>query len=104
MANLELKSSTGFDIKTLRAMDDAQLLDILGLVNTLNDFKEDLEEADKLSGKAREEVQERINNMLSPRIYPGDLGYAIEDAQRRAKKNQSGKDAMADESPSSVID
>jgi hypothetical protein len=91
-----------YTIKDLQAKTDQELMDLLGLTNTLNGFKEDLGEADALKGKAREDVEERINDMLNPRIYPNDLSYAIEDAKRRAAK--TGKEALADDSPASVMD
>jgi hypothetical protein len=89
------------DIKALLKLDDTGLAEILGFNRKVAAFREDLQEADKLTGKAREEVQERVDEMLTPNVYPGDLGYAIE---RATRKKQSGKEALADCSCTSVMD
>lgn len=76
-------------IKDFAAAEDAELRGILGLEKSLEDFKEVIAEANKLSGKARTEFENRLQNRFAPSVYPGDFRYMLEDAQRAAnpKKN-----------------
>jgi hypothetical protein len=73
-------------INTLLALDDAQLSAKLGYDKRLKDFKDNLSEANKLSGKAREKVVDRLDSMLNPKIYDDDLKWTVESAQRLQAK------------------
>lgn len=103
MAKLELNRSTGFTISELRKLDDAAILDLLGYVNKVNAFKEHLAEADNLSGKARTIFEEKLDKMLTPNVYPDELGWMIKDSKRQAKPS-SGKEEMANCCCDSVLD
>jgi hypothetical protein len=93
--------ATKLGIADLKKKTDAELIELFGYDRKLEDFKEALEEGDKLTGKAREKVEDRINEMLTPRVYPEDLKYTVESAKRSAK---TGKEAMNDCCCASVID
>lgn len=84
-------------LEELKSKSDAELLEMLGFKNQLDEFKESLAEAEKLKGKAKEHVEDRVNEMLTPRIYPGDLKYAVKSAQRKTaegEKNYCGCDIL----------
>lgn len=87
-----------YGIDTLKAKKDPELLELLGLDQKLAVFKEALAEADTLKGEPRKKVEDRINSMLTPNIYPEDLRYAVRDAKR------SGKEEMCNCCPTSVMD
>lgn len=70
-------------IDQLLAMDDTALGSKFGFTQKLEAAKEDLKEAATLKGDARESVVERINSMLTPNIYPDDIGYAVKNAKRK---------------------
>lgn len=80
-------------ISELKKKDDAALLELLGYNEKLAEFKSAIEEADKLSGKPREKVEERIREMFTPHVYPDSIKYAVESAKRSAKR--SGKEELA---------
>jgi hypothetical protein len=88
-------------IKDLKTKSDAELLELLGYTNKLAEFKTNIAEADKLTGKARELVEQRVQDMMTPNVYPTEIKWAIEDATRKSK---GGKEALADDSPDSVMD
>ena len=88
-------------IKNLVGKSDEELLELLGYASKVEEFKENLAAADKLEGKAREKVEERIEKMFTPHVYPDEIKWAIEDATRKSK---SGKEAMNDCSCASVLD
>lgn len=79
-------------IAELKAMDDAKLLEVLGFQQQVDQFKAQIAEADSLKGDAREKVEEEIQRMFTPHVYPGDLKYSIERAKR---KNRTGKEEAA---------
>lgn len=81
-------------IAELVAMDDTALADVLGFSNKLLQAKEDLAKLATLSGAAREEAEDRISSMLTPNIYPSEISYIYDDAQRRAKSKKSGKEEL----------
>ena len=82
------------DIKSLLALDDAALTAKLGLDTRLASFKEELAEADKMEGKAREHVESRLKEMFSPKVYIDDLKYAVESAERMGKKSSGPCDLV----------
>lgn len=84
-------------IKALLALDDAELSVKLGYAKKIESFKEDLMEADKLTGEARDEVNEKIDQMLTPNIWPEDLKHSIERAKRKGAKGNKT-------TPASVLD
>lgn len=88
-------------IESLKGMADAELAGLLGHPQELEQFKDGLKEADALKGKARETVEDQIAEMLTPHVYPGEIRHMVASAKR---KEQTGKDALADCCPCSVID
>lgn len=86
-------------ITMLGGMDDAGLMKKMGLEDKLDEAKAAIQEMQGLTGKAREEAQERLKRMFEPSIYPGEMKYIVEDAKRAAK---NGKDELCDCSPCSV--
>lgn len=97
-----LKSTKNLSIEGLLGMTDAQLMEVLGFNQEIEAIRTDLTAMSKMSGKAREEADRQITDMLSPDISSSRIHWAKEDAQRAGKR--SGKDELADESPSSVMD
>lgn len=83
-----------WDIKTLQGKTDDELQTLLGFKSKIECFREDLATADKLSGKARETVERRLEEMFTPRPYVEDLKYTIESAERQAKR-KTGKGEAA---------
>lgn len=71
-------------IKTLLALDDAELSAKLGYTKKLEGFKEDLMEADKLTSDARKKVEDRLESMFTPNIWPDELHHVVESAKRKA--------------------
>lgn len=90
-----------YSIKALLAMTPEQQLEVFGLNDELEEIIERLQEADKLSGKPRQDVEDEIQEMFEPNIDGDRIRWAIEDAKRR---NATGKQALADGSPCSVLD
>lgn len=91
-------------IKDLVGKTEEELLDLFGFQDKVKDAKEELGKMDKLEGKARELAEERIERMFEPHVYPDEFKWIREDAERAAKRKQTGKEALCDCSPSSVID
>lgn len=89
-------------VATLAALSDAELMDVLGLSQTLKTAKKNIGEMQKLTGKALEYANERVARMLTPNVYPNDFSYIVEDAKRKAKC-QTGEEARCDCSPCSVL-
>lgn len=83
-------------IKSLMALDDSELSAKLGFARRIEEFKESLQTADGLEGDARKRVNDRIEEMLNPRIYTEDLKYTVESAQREAARKKSGKTEPVD--------
>jgi len=87
--------------EALLKLSDAELMQLLGMDKTLNEVKTAMQEASKLTGKAREYILERLDRMFTPNVYPHDFKYMVEDAKR---KNATGKDAKQDCCCTSVLD
>lgn len=81
-------------IKTLLALSDDELAAKLGYAKRIADFRADLERGGALTGEPRKLVEDKINSMLTPNIWPEDLKYTVERAERKA----SGKDKTTPES------
>lgn len=90
-----------YTLEDLKNKTDAEFYELFGYDRQVAEFKDTLSEAEKLPPKGKEKVEDRLNEMLSPRIYPEDLKYTVESAKR---KEQSGKEALCDCSPASVLD
>lgn len=88
-------------VDELAGKTDAELLELLGFASQVDEFKEALGEAKALKGKARERIEERVNEMLTPHVYPGDLKYAVKSAKR---ETATGKEALNDCCCASVLD
>lgn len=88
-------------IESILKLSDAELHDLLGHHKELEDVRKGLSEAAKLTGKAREEAENRIEDMFRPKVYTGELKYLAEDAKRRVKMD--AKMALEDDSPASVV-
>ena len=88
-------------LSDLQKMNDQELLELLGFSERVDKFKEQLSETAKLPPKQKTFVEERIQRMLTPNIYGDELEWAIQDAKR---KDQTGKEAMADCCCRSVLD
>lgn len=74
-----------YTISELKKLDDAGVRELLGLDDKVETFKKHLAEADALTGKARTIFEEKITRMLTPNVYPDELGYMIKSSQREAK-------------------
>lgn len=83
-------------IDELVAMDDSSLMEVFGFTQKLKAAKEDLKELATLGGKAREDAEERVANMLTPNIYPSDFQFIYEDVTR---KNKDGQAELDDPTP-----
>lgn len=90
-------------VATLAKLTDQELMDVLGLSQTLKNAKKNIAEMQKLEGKALEYANERVARMLTPNIYPHDFNYIVEDAKRKSKQ-QTGKEAACDCNPCCLID
>jgi len=88
-------------VENLAKLSDNELATLFGLTKQLEDIKKAIKEMQTLTGKAREYAEERIENMLTPHIYPGDVKYIVEDAKRSVKKD--AKTEMCNCSPDSVL-
>lgn len=87
-------------LEELAGLDDQETLELLGFAEKADAFKKKIEEARKLKPSQKAYVEERINKMLTPNIYGDEVDWAIRDAKR---KEQTGKEAMADDTPESVL-
>lgn len=90
-------------IDTIAALSDDELLEVMGFKRQIAEARKALAEMQKLTGDARKYAEERIVSMFTPHVYPSEFKYIVEDAQRKAKK-QDGKAALCDCSPCSVLD
>ena len=73
-------------IKKLKAMDDAAILTQFGFDKKVTKFKEDLERGDKLTGDARDKLNETLEKAFQPSTYViEDLGWQIDRAEKKAK-------------------
>lgn len=91
-------------IKDLVGKSDEELMEVFGFKEKVANAKEELAKIDKLTGKAREDAEERISRMFEPHVYPDEFQWIRESAERKAKAKQSGKEALCDCSPASVLD
>lgn len=99
----ELRSGENTNtIEGLMKLSDAELLDLLGYNRKLAQVREDLAEMSKLTGKARELAEEKVERLLTPDISEYQFRYALEDAQREAKP-KTAKAAYEADSPASVV-
>jgi hypothetical protein len=89
-------------IEHLAGLSDEELHHMLGHKKVLEEARAGLAEAQKLTGKARDHAEKRIEEMFTPHIYGGEFKYLAEDA-RRAVKDKSKEAALNDTSPSSVL-
>lgn len=72
-------------INELSGLDDASLGAKLGFNDKVKAFRDDLARADKLSGDARKSVVKAIDQMFKPNIYPDELRWKVESAERKEK-------------------
>lgn len=86
-------------IKALLALTPEELSAKLGFTKQVEQFQADLAEADKLTGDARKTVETRLDEMITPKIWPGDLHHTVERAKAKEAAKASGKTT-----PASVLD
>lgn len=92
-------------IEEMAGKSDAELQALLGIDKKVKAFREALEEAKGLKPEGRKAVEDRLERMLTPNVYPEDLKYAIEQAKRAEQKGSAGaKAAMQDCCPCSCLD
>lgn len=72
-------------ISQMLKLDDAALAKALGFADKVKSFKEDLTRADKLEPKFRTGVNESLEKMFQPNIWPEDLKYKVDKAERKQK-------------------
>lgn len=89
-------------IEGLMKLSDAQLMDVLGMSRRLAQVREDLTEMSKLTGKARELAEEKVERLLTPDISESSFRWALQDAQNEAKP-KTAKAAYESDSPASVV-
>lgn len=89
-------------IESVSAMSDEELHHLMGHKQQMAEARKGLEEASKLTGKARQHAEDRIHEILTPRIYGGEFKYLASDAMDKVKR-ETGKEALANDSPSSVL-
>lgn len=77
----------------LKGFTDEQLSEALGFNAKIEDFKSQIAEADSLKGNARKEVEQEIERMFSPRVYPEDLKYKVEHAKHKASRKDGKGEA-----------
>lgn len=83
-------------LEELLALSDADLSEKLGYDDKLEQFKADLAAAKKLTGKARDRVNQSLNDMFTPRDYAAqDFHWAVQDA---------GNKAAGKTTPQSIVD
>lgn len=93
LGQAQIKDALATDtIKRLKAMTDEELGSVLGFDKKVKAMKASLEEADALSGKAREHMIRKLDDRLAPNLYGGDLDWMIRDAKREAspQKDKGG--------------
>lgn len=99
----EEKSGSEGMIEKIMGLSDTELSHLLGHTRKLEQVKEDVHAMHKLTGKARELAEEKLERLLTPEIGEHQFRYALEDAQREAKPHKTGPEAYADASPTSVV-
>lgn len=88
-------------ISRLAAMNDEELAQVLGMTQKFQDTKAQIQTLNGIKGEGRKYAEQRISEMLTPRVY--DLDYIVEAAQRKNSKKDA-KAALNDCSPCSVLD
>lgn len=91
-----------YSIAALLALTPEQQLETFGLNDKLEEIREYLGEMAKLEGKAKDEAERIVADMFSPDIDVHRMKWALEDAKLAGK--QTGKQALCDCSPTSVLD
>lgn len=91
-------------LKEILAMDDAALASLLGHDQALESFKEELAKLDSLSGAARKDAEDRLQDRLTPKVEAHDLRWIREDAVRATSKKKSGSEEYNDLSPATIMD
>ena len=72
----------------LSGADDSTLMEKLGLNEKLASAKDTLGKLASLpAGKPREQAVKRVEDMLAPNFYPGELDYIYERATEKPKDN-----------------
>jgi hypothetical protein len=89
-------------IESIQALSDDEIHTLLGHKKDLENVRKGLTETAKLTGKAREYAEKRIQDWFTPHVYAGDFKYLAEDAVRATAK-KTAKDALNDTSPCSVL-
>lgn len=97
-----LKSDKNLSIEGLLGMSDEQLFEVLGYTQEMKAIRDDLTAMSKMTGKAREEADRQVTDMLSPDVSASRIHWAREDAARAGER--TGKEELANEAPSSVLD
>lgn len=90
-----------YTLADVKGMSDAELGALFGFPDKIKTFKDHIAEADKLPPKGKKVVEDRLNSMLNPTIYPDEIRWAIDDAKR---KDRTGKDELCCCEPASVVD
>lgn len=98
----EVVEDKKYSIASLLALTPEQQLETFGLNDKLEEIQEYLGEMSKLTGKSREEAERIVSDMFTPDIDSHRMKWALEDAKRVGK--QTGKQALCDCAPSSVLD
>ena len=89
-------------IEHLSSLSDEELHHLMGHKKVISEARDGISEAMKLTGKAREHAENRVQDMFTPHIYGGEFKYLAQDAKDKVK-HESGEDARNDTSPSSVL-
>lgn len=90
LAKREAAALTGDTITKMVAMSRDQLAEITGMNKRLDAMQKHLGEANALTGKARELMNEKLDERMSPRIDGYDFEYMIKDAKRQADPKKGG--------------
>lgn len=77
-------------ISQMLKLDDQALAKELGFADKVKSFKEDLARADKLEPKFRKGVNESLEKMFQPNIWPEDLKHRVNQAERKQKDPDCG--------------
>lgn len=72
-------------ISQMLKLDDQALAAALGFADKVKSFKDDLTRADKLEPKFRKGVNESLEKMFKPNIWPEDLKYKVDHAEKKQK-------------------
>lgn len=95
MADTSSTPASSDIIKELIALDDASLATKLGFTDKTKSFREDIARADKLTGKGRDMVVDKLKDMFAPQSYSIDsIGYTVDRAAKSGDKT----------TPQSIVD